>query len=38
MSPIPQKPELPAWVFLLLRFGSLALVALLAWVLFKCQS
>jgi hypothetical protein len=38
MSLVPQKPELPTWVFLLLRFGSMALVGLLAWFLYKCQS
>ncbi|SNR86589.1 hypothetical protein SAMN06269173_109127 [Hymenobacter mucosus] len=33
----PQQPELPTWVFLLLRFGSAALVVGLAWYLVKCQ-
>ncbi|SMB87952.1 hypothetical protein SAMN00120144_1115 [Hymenobacter roseosalivarius DSM 11622] len=31
-------PELPAWVFLLIRFGSLALVAVVAYFVFRCDS
>ena len=30
-------PELPAWVFLALRLGSLLLVAVLAAVVWRCQ-
>ena len=32
-----QKPELPAWVFLALRFGSVALVAAVAYFVVQCQ-
>ena len=33
----PRKPELPAWVFLALRFGSVALVAAVAYFVVRCQ-
>ena len=33
----PTKPELPAWVFFLLRVGSFVLVAVLAWLATRCQ-
>lgn len=33
--PVPSKPELPAWVFLLLRLGSLLLAGLLAWLVLR---
>jgi hypothetical protein len=31
-------PELPAWVFLAIRFGSLLLVAIVAYFVFRCDS
>ncbi|GGF17053.1 hypothetical protein GCM10011383_30640 [Hymenobacter cavernae] len=30
------KPELPAWVFLALRFAGVALVAAVFWFVTKC--
>ena len=37
MPYLPKKPELPAWVFLALRFGSVALVAAVAYFVVRCQ-
>lgn len=37
MSYPPKKPELPAWVFLALRFGSVALVAVAAYFVVRCS-
>ena len=31
------KPELPAWVFLLLRFAGIALVAIVFWLVSRCS-
>lgn len=33
----PTKPELPAWVFLLLRIASFGLVLLAAWLATRCR-
>jgi len=37
MFKIPKDPELPAWVFLALRLGSMLLVAVVAWLIWKCS-
>ncbi|WP_345220346.1 hypothetical protein [Hymenobacter koreensis] len=38
LSQPPQKPELPAWVFFVLRVSSLAAVAVVAWLVMRCES
>ena len=35
---IPSKPELPAWVFLLLRLASIVLVGIIFWMVTRCNS
>ncbi|GAA4348621.1 hypothetical protein GCM10023185_04710 [Hymenobacter saemangeumensis] len=37
MFKIPKDPELPAWVFLLLRLGSLLAVAIVAAFIVRCS-
>jgi len=37
MFKIPRDPELPAWVFFLLRVGSFVLVMLVAWLVVTCD-
>ena len=32
---LPTKPELPAWVFLLLRLASVALVGIVFWLVTR---
>ena len=32
---LPTKPELPAWVFLLLRLASVALVGIVFWLVMR---
>lgn len=34
---LPTKPELPAWVFLLLRLASIALVGIVFWLVTRCK-
>jgi hypothetical protein len=34
---LPTKPELPAWVFLLLRLASVALVGIVFWLVTRCN-
>ena len=32
---LPTKPELPTWVFLLLRLASVALVGIVFWLVMR---
>jgi len=38
MFKIPKDPELPSWVLLLLRLGTLLVVAIGAAVVYRCSS